>query len=445
MPTRPLAPTRRAPTTRPPRRVVVVGGGVVGLSIAWFLRRRDVDVVVVEQGRAGEGASWGNAGWLTPALARPLPDPHVLRFGVRALLDPSSPVYLPPTTDPTTWRFLIGFARHCTEPAARRGAAALGVLNRQAIRAFDDLANHAAIPRPRDARPFLACFSSVQEAQVMVRELQSMAQHGQVVHFDYLTGPQVQGADPSLGTSVRAAVAVHGQRYIHPPHFVAALRDALVQAGATVREGVEVTDVQRDVTGVRVLLDGGGRLHADAVALCGGAHLATLARRHGVRRVVQAGRGYSFSVAGEQVPLGPVYFPTERVACTPLHDPWTPVRDEQWRALPTSPRLRVAGMMEFRAPGAPLDQRRVEAVADAVRRHLPQVDLDSRRDEWVGSRPCTTDGLPLIGGTRTPGVFVAGGHGMWGVVHGPLSGRLLAEQMTTGTTPPELAPFSPTR
>lgn len=66
-------------------------------------------------------------------------------------------------------------------------------------------------------------------------------------------------------------------------------------------------------------------------------------------------------------------------------------------------------------------------------------------DEWVGSRPCTTDGLPLIGPTRTPGVHVATGHGMWGVVHGPLTGRLLAEQVVTGCESPLLRPFRPTR
>ncbi|MCP6473656.1 FAD-dependent oxidoreductase, partial [Klebsiella pneumoniae] len=82
-------------------------------------------------------------------------------------------------------------------------------------------------------------------------------------------------------------------------------------------------------------------------------------------------------------------------------------RDEQWRPLPVTPRLRIAGMMEFRPHGAPLDPRRIEAIVAAVRPLLPGVDLDDRQDEWVGSRPCTTDGLPLIGPRRTPGVHVA--------------------------------------
>src|SRR5690606_33666384 len=97
---------------------------------------------------------------------------------------------------------------------------------------------------------------------------------------------------------------------------------------------------------------------------------------------------------------GPVYLPAQRVACTPLPSP-------------TGDRLRVAGMMEFRAANDPLDPHRINAIVEATRPFLKGVDLDQRQDEWVGSRPCTADGLPLIGATNSPRVFVAGGHGMW--------------------------------
>jgi D-amino-acid dehydrogenase len=127
-----------------------------------------------------------------------------------------------------------------------------------------------------------------------------------------------------------------------------------------------------------------------------------------------------------------VYFPAQRVACTPLTSP-------------TGDRLRVAGMMEFRPADAPLDPRRVEAIVAAVRPLLEGVDLDDRQDEWVGSRPCTPDGLPLVGGTRSPRVFVSGGHGMWGIALGPVTGKLLAEQITTGVSPAALTPFDPLR
>jgi D-amino-acid dehydrogenase len=174
----------------------------------------------------------------------------------------------------------------------------------------------------------------------------------------------------------------------------------------------------------------GGRF--DAVVLAHGAWLGGLARRFGVRQPVQAGRGYSFSVAGDRVPRAPVYFPAQRVACTPLDTP-------------AGGRLRVAGMMELRTPDAALDPRRIAAVVEALRPLVDGLDLDDRREEWVGSRPCTADGLPLVGATSSPRVFVAGGHAMGGILLGPITGKLLAQGIATGTLPPELVPFDPLR
>src|SRR3954468_9074864 len=98
--------------TSHPRNVAVVGAGVVGLSTAWFLQEAGVQVTVYERDHVGAGASWGNAGWLTPALTAPLPDPAVLRCGLRGVLSPSSPVSLPLRADRTLLRFLSGFVAH---------------------------------------------------------------------------------------------------------------------------------------------------------------------------------------------------------------------------------------------------------------------------------------------------------------------------------------------
>src|ERR1044072_86746 len=101
-----------------PDRVAVVGAGMLGLATAWFLQEAGVEVTVLDREGVAAGASWGNAGWLTPGLATPLPEPAVLKYGVRAVLSPSSPVYVPPTASPRLLSFLTRFAR--TSTAGRR-------------------------------------------------------------------------------------------------------------------------------------------------------------------------------------------------------------------------------------------------------------------------------------------------------------------------------------
>jgi D-amino-acid dehydrogenase len=232
---------------------------------------------------------------------------------------------------------------------------------------------------------------------------------------------------PLAGPSLTAGVRINGQRFVDPGGFVHALARAVVARGATIRS-FEVVDVHADNARVTVRPKNGNGVCADVAVVATGAWLPVLAARSGVRTPVRAGRGYSFTVPVQKPVHGPVYLPEARVACTPYQGG-----------------LRVAGTMEFRHPDAPLDQARVDAIIASVRPLLDGVRWDERTDVWVGPRPVTPDGRALIGATRTPGVYVAGGHGMWGLAHGPITGRLLAEQITTGKQPAALREFDPLR
>jgi len=422
----------RAPKS--PEHVVVAGAGMVGLATAWFLQERGVRVTVVDRTGVAAGASWGNAGWISPALTLPLPEPAVLSYGLRAMVNPSSPVYVPFSTDRQLLRFLVGFARNCTPARWRAAMAVFARLNRDALGAYDVLgdggtAGHGVVEEIRDADPFLAGFASDVDRKILVDELAHVVSSGGAVDYELLSGAEIRSLEPTLGDGVQSGVRMLGQRFVNPPAYVASLADSVVQRGADLVTGFEVADVvDLGAGGVDVVAQTGERLRADAVVLATGTWLGELARGYGVKRVVQAGRGYSFTVVPDEMPKNPIYFPVQRVACTPLGD-----------------RLRVAGMMEFRSPDAPLDPRRINAIVEAARPMFTGVDWTARREEWVGSRPCTTDGLPLVGATRSPRVHVAGGHGMWGIALGPLTGRMVADGLTGHDVPSYARHLDPLR
>ena len=403
-----------------PQHVVVVGAGIVGLSTAWYLQEQGVTVTVLDSEGVAAGSSWGNAGWLAPALTLPLPEPAILRTGILATLKPDSPVYVPVRADRRLAQFLAGFARHCTPGHWNKAIEVFNLANAGALSAYDELTEHEGTGRVEeptlDAEPFLAGFVSESDRAVLVEEFRHVAATGGLTDFELLDRDDLHTLAPSLGDAVTHGVRLHGQRYLNPGRFVHALADAVTARGGEIVAGQRVTDVSQRGPVVRVTLENGESVVADSVVLANGSWVGGLARAHGIRKLVQAGRGYSFTVHPEQVPTGPVYFPTQRVACTPLGKP--------------EEGLRVAGMMEFRSPDDPLDPRRVKAIVDAATPMFRGVDWSQRHDEWVGSRPCTTDGLPLVGASRSDRVFVAGGHGMWGVALGPLTGKLLAGAMT---------------
>ncbi|MCW2799644.1 MAG: amino acid dehydrogenase, partial [Aeromicrobium sp.] len=363
-----------------PEHVVVIGAGMVGLSAAWFLQAEGVRVTVVDRGGVAAGSSWGNAGWLAPALTLPLPDPAILAGGVKATLSPSSPVYVPLTTNPRLSKFLADFTRHCTPSKWRAAMSVFNEANRLSLDAFEEIEANGIAEPTRLAAPFLAAFTSEADRQKLVDEFAHVAELGGKTDFALLSGGEMHALEPALGDAVTCGVQLNGQRFLNPGRFVHALADAVLHRGGEIVDGIDVRDVRDTGTDVQLEIKDAAPIRADAAVVATGTWLGSLARDVGVTTIVQAGRGYSFTVQPEHMPRNPLYFPAQRVASTPLGDG-----------------LRVAGMMEFRKPGAPLDPRRVKAIVDAATPLLTGVDWVARTDEWVGSRPCTADGLPLVG------------------------------------------------
>lgn len=409
----------------------MVGAGIAGLSTAWQLLGHDVEVVVLDRGGVAAGASFGNAGWLTPGLAVPLADPSVLRYGLGALLDPASPVSVPPQADPGLALFLLRLARRCTMPQWRRTMAALAPLNRLALEAYDELEAGGVTARTVPG-PAIAAFQDETGVEALLHELELVREAGLEIEAERVDGDGVRAVAPVVGPSTRAGVVIHGQRRLDPPAFLEALAQAVRGRGGDVRGGAEVARLRHGPGGIAVDVVGGEPVVGDAVVLATGAWLPRLARDHGVRVPLRAGRGYSFSVPGPDPALDrAVYFPQPRLVVTPLG----------------GGRVRIGGTMEFRPPDAPLASARIDGLVAAGAPLLPGLDLSAgqRRDEWVGSRPVTLDGLSLVGPARTPGVWVHGGHGMWGMCQGPATARLLAKQIVGDPVAPELAPLDPLR
>ncbi len=411
-----------------PGQVAVAGAGMLGLCVAWFLQEHGIGVTVFERDQVAAGASWGNAGWISPVLAAPLAEPAMLRAGLTGLIAPRSPVSVPPQADAGLLAFAWEFSRHCTRRRWQRAMSSLALLTGPAVTAYEVLTGGGVTAPVLAARPLLACYRAAGQRTALLAELAEVRAHGGQPDFEVLDGPAIQRAEPAVSDAVSAAVALHGQRYIDPGGFAAALAASVRARGGVIRERTAVTGIRPDGGGVLVSHSGGGDRY-DAAVLATGAWLGALARPLGVRTRVQSGRGYSFSMPVGQLPRGPVYFPAARLACTPRPDGL----------------IRVAGIMELNRPDAPLRARRIELIAGAVAPLLRDPRPGQRTAEWVGARPVTPDGLPLIGATAAERVFVAGGHGMWGITLGPVSGRLLASQIATGQPAAALAPFDPLR
>lgn len=405
-------------------KVIVVGAGIVGLATAWHLQEHGFEVSVFDRDGVAAGSSWGNAGWLAPAKTIPLSEPGLWTYGPKELFNPVSPMHMPLRVDPKLWLFLAQFMAQAFQSKWDSTMADLTEIDKVALEAFDEL-SIGGVEGLTHEGPFVIGFEEESQSAGFRKEIDGVIRHGQKVEMSRLENPQELA--PMLNEQIQVAYRLEGQRFIEPGPYVQSLADAVVKRGGVIRAGAEVVHVAKGDRPAVILADG-SREEADKVVVATGAWLPGLTREYGVKTLVQAGRGYSFSVATDIPAKHSVYLPHHRMACTPYEG-----------------RFRIAGTMEFRGPDEPFQPRRVDAIVSQAKRVMRGIDFNDRQDEWVGSRPVTPDGRPLVGQTKAENIYVAGGHGMWGIVLGPATGKYLAELMATGHTNPIIKPFDPLR
>ncbi|MET9684714.1 NAD(P)/FAD-dependent oxidoreductase [Streptomyces coeruleorubidus] len=410
--------------------VVVVGGGVVGLCTAYYLAAAGLPVEVVERRRLGSGASRGNAGWVCLSHSTPMPAPGVVRYALRSLGRPDSPLYLRPLPDPAFVRWLWRFWRSSTPAVFKRGYAAVAELNRETFGLFDGM-REAGVDTTLARPGMVHAFLSPAEARHHLAIQREMADGHYPVPDDIVTGAEAHLLDEALSPAVRAAYLVAGEGVVDPEAFARALGEALAASGVKIHENAEVTGFRSEGGRVTALRTADTELPCAAVVVAAGMRSADLLGFLGPHLPLQAGKGYSFSVDLDPAPRHTLYFGERRAVASPIGGT-----------------TRIGGTMELSGNNNRLDWRRIVAVALASRHYLgrwfddPDDLVGLIRDPWVGGRPFLPDGLPLI--DRVPGhdnAFAATGHGMLGVTLGPVTGHRLAEYVVTGRRPEVLVPF----
>ena len=408
-----------------PQTTAIIGAGVSGLYTARALHRRGVHVTVFDTVDVAGGASAGNAGWITPSLAYPLTSPSMLRQGIRSVARPRSAIKVPAPQSWQTISFLSQFARNSTKRRWQRGADALEHLNRRCLETYSALAEEIGFSLHSGS--YIAGFASELEYTAFMESLEYSLPQGSPITISELDPDEVRAREP-ISDDLGYVAEVSGEAYIDPSAMCQALAARLEETGVTIIRRTRILDLRTHGRRVELLTEMGKRHSFDAAVVANGAWLGDWRRRLGIRTAIQGGRGYSFLVPTPMPITRAIYFPTERIVCTPVMG-----------------KLRISAVMDVEHPGARFNPKRIDTIVRTARRIMPGIDYSKREREWVGSRPCTGDGLPLIGESALANVYIHGGHAMWGMTQAPVSADHLAEHMMTGAADPAISPFDPLR
>jgi D-amino-acid dehydrogenase len=401
---------------------VIVGGGAIGVCCAYELARRDVEVTLLERGEElAAGASSGNAGLLCPSHSAPIANPDSLRNGLRWMLSPDSPFYLRPRPSVTPW--IARFVRASTPSRAAAGTRIIRELSLASLDLHAELASRG-LATGFERRGILNVYETDAGFALAQAHADSTGLTASVLDRD-----ETRRLEPAVGERVAGSVYYPDEAHCDPLAFVYAVARAAREAGATIETDAAVHRLSRSNGGIAVDWNR-GRLQADTVVLAAGAWTSELAASLGVFLPQEGGKGYHLDLArAPDDPKIPISFDEAHVIATPLPD-----------------RLRLSGTLELAGLDTSISRVRVDAIRRAAARVLA---IDHERPEletWAGLRPCTPDGLPVIG--RPFGVeplVLATGHARKGLSLSPITGKLVAELVVGDPTGFDLAPLSPDR
>lgn len=403
-----------------PKRVVIVGAGIVGTACAHFLRRDGQEVTLLDPREPGEGTSFGNAGIIATSEVGPIAMPGLLRQVPRMLADPSGPVAV-------RWRYLPKIAPWLWEllKAARRVeeiAAALAPLLAAAEAAHGALAQQTGAGDLYQKPGWLKVYGSEKAFSGMAGELALMRRHG--VPFDVLESEGIRELEPALAPIFRRAIFLPDCGFVLNPKRLTeqVARTVLESGGQILREKAVGFDLGE---GRRAVLTDKGRHPADAIVLAAGAWSRPLAASLGARVPLDTERGYHAMLE-----------PPEPGLSRPVL--WG---DHHFILAPMEHGLRLTSGVEFAGLEAPPDYRLLDRLVGIARKMLPSLRGEPT-SRWLGFRPSLPDSLPVLGRSgKQEGVYFAFGHQHLGLTLSAVSGRIVADLVAGRDPGIDLSPY----
>ena len=409
--------------------VLIIGGGIIGVSAAYFLARAGVSVTVIEKGEVGRGCSYGNAGLICPGHSTPISAPGVLTQGLKWLLDAESPFYIKPRLDLDLIRWLWWFQSHCNQSWFDTAVPLIRDLQRASLALFRELVKAEKLDCHFEQRGGLTVFLTERGFEHGRHEAAALQRFG--LQMAVLDGAAIRELETAVHPNVIGGIHSQEDAHITPDLFVTGLAAAAQTYGATFLTQTELLGFEVGDGRVTAVPTTRGEMRADQIILAAGAWTAPIARDLGLKIPMQPAKGYSVTVKRpSHAPQMSLYLGEAKVAVTPM-----------------GPHLRFAGTLELAGFDFAINQRRVNAILRASVGYLADGYLtDSGERElveiWRGLRPCTPDGLPYIGRThRYDNLIVAAGHAMLGLSMGPMTGKLVAEVVAEERPSLDLAPF----
>jgi D-amino-acid dehydrogenase len=399
-------------------RVAVLGGGVIGVTSAYYLAEAGHEVTLLERqpGPALE-TSFANAGEISPGYAAPWAAPGIPAKAIRWLMMRHAPLILRPQLDVATISWLFSVLGNCTEARYACNKARMVRLAEYSRDLLIDLRAKTGISYDERSRGTLQLFRSARQMGGIAKDVEVLTEAG--VPFQVLDAAGCIAVEPGLANareSISGGLRLPNDETGDCYKFTVGVAELLKRMGVAFRFDTTILGLRQEggrIAAVRTLHE---EIPTDAVVAALGSYTPGLLRSMRLRLPIYPVKGYSITapiVDEARAPVSTLLDETYKVAITRLGD-----------------RIRVGGMAEISGFNNALHPRRRATLEHSVEGLFPGAGDVRAASFWSGLRPMTPDGTPIVGPTRIPNLFVNAGHGTLGWTMACGSAQVIADAVS---------------
>jgi len=416
-------------------KVVIIGGGIIGLSSAFYLQKSGWDVTVLDKGDFMDNCSYGNCGYICPSHFIPLATPGIVKQGLKWMWNSQSPFYVQPRLDWNLINWGLKFVRSATKNHVQTAAAPLRDIAILSKREYETWLSIPGFDFAYQQKGLLEIFQTEAGGEHAKHTVEKAHELG-LSDTQLLTKEQLQALEPQTRINGLGAILFNCDAHCYPNKLMHNLITYLKAQGVKLIANEEVVDFEREgkkiksVDTINTNTDFKSVYEADEVVIATGSWSRQTAKLLSVKIPLMPGRGYSVTLEDSPYKVNyPAVLLEGRAAITPMD----------------GNKIRFGGTMEITSHKTPPRMNRVQGILNAVKRFYPDFDvpLPAKEKIWYGYRPCSADGLPYIGRVKKyDNLVVASGHSMLGLSLGAGTGMLVEEMVNNKPASMDVNPFS---
>ena len=411
------------------KKVIIVGGGIIGLSCAYYLIEDGHEVVLIEKNSFNSGASIVNAGYLIPSHIIPLASPEVLKKGIKWMLNSNSPFYIKPRFNRDLINWGYNFIKSSSSEHVNSSIRVIKDINELSKELYFELRDSKKIDFEIYEKGLLMAFKTSEaekeelKTAKIARELEMNVQE--------LSQEQVNLMQPKIRMNIKGAFWYKSDAHLTPQSFMINLKSYLLKKGLKVYNENLVESFDYDSSVIDSIKTNKNEIIGDEFVVAAGAWSENLLKKLKIKLLIQSGKGYSIDFFKKTGISYPAILLEDKVAVTPM-DGFT----------------RFGGTMEISGLNTKINLKRVNAIAKSSEKYYDglKIPFENINDAKCGLRPLSPDGLPFIGRHSSyKNLVIASGHSMMGWSLGPVTGKLVSEIISNKKKSISIEPFNPER